>query len=153
MSDQYSNDVYDAADDADSEDDFKNLRAKAKKADRLEPEVSALKRENAFLKAGIPMDDPRMGYFLKGYDGELEADSIRQAAIEAGFMEAPPVEVDPAVQQAQQGQQRVVEASAESQPNFDGSSAVWEMQRGYNEGGLEGLAAITERYGVTFNPE
>jgi hypothetical protein len=64
--------------------------------------------EAAFTKAGIPMDDPRIGYFVKGYDGELEPTAIREAAVSAGFIQAPPQTVDPTVQQAREGQERVL---------------------------------------------
>jgi CheY-like chemotaxis protein len=40
-------------------------------------------RELAFVKAGIDPDLPVAKYFMKGYDGEIEVDAIRQAAIEA----------------------------------------------------------------------
>lgn len=150
MSDNYTDPLDD--DDADPADDFKNLRAKAKKADRLEPEVVALRKELAFVKAGIPMEDPKMSYFVKGYEGELDPSAIKQAAIEAGFIAAPTQEPDPAVVNAQQGQSRVVAAASESQPSFDESSRVHEMQQAYAQGGLGGLSAVTEKYGVTFNP-
>lgn len=59
----------------------KDLQAKA---DR----VPGLERENAFLKAGIDPDDPKARYFVKGYDGKLERDAVRAAAVEAGVIEA-----------------------------------------------------------------
>jgi hypothetical protein len=57
------------------------LEKKAKRADALEREV-------AFLKAGVNSDDPRAKWFYKGYDGELTADAIKAAAVEAGLVEA-----------------------------------------------------------------
>jgi hypothetical protein len=147
MSDNYG----DTDDQQDDGEDFKNLRAKAKKADRLEPENTSLRRENAFLKAGIPVEDPKMAYFVKGYDGELDASAIRQAALDAGFLVEQQQEQDPAVQQAQRGQAAVLAASAESQPNGnDPSGRYYEMQQGMAQGGLKGLSAVTEKYGVTF---
>lgn len=53
-------------------------------------EAAAAKRELAFAKSGIPLESPIAKYFIKGYDGELEPDAIRQAALEAGLMQAPP---------------------------------------------------------------
>lgn len=50
--------------------------------------VPELERENAFLKAGIDPDDPKARYFVKGYDGKLERDAVRAAAVEAGVIEA-----------------------------------------------------------------
>jgi hypothetical protein len=147
MSDQYS----DTSDDGQSDEDFKNLRAKAKKADVLERENQTLKRDMAFVKAGVPMDDPRMSYFVKGYDGDLEPSAIKQAAIDAGFMPAPTQQVDPVVQQAQAGQAAVMNAASGVVPSFDESAVDFQMEEAYAQGGLEGLSAVAQQYGVTFN--
>jgi hypothetical protein len=132
--------------------DFKNLRAKAKKADAYERELAQAKRELAFVKAGVPLDDPKMTYFVKGYDGDLEPEQIRSAAIDAGFMQAPVVEEDPAVSQAVAGQAAVAAAASGNDPGFDASSVRYQMEQAYEEGGLEALSAVTARHGVTFNP-
>jgi hypothetical protein len=50
-------------------------------------EADAIRRENAFMKAGIPMDNPMAKYFVKGYDGEISPDAIRTAAEEAQLIE------------------------------------------------------------------
>ena len=50
-------------------------------------EAAALKREVAFIKAGIPMDNPMAKYFVKGYEGEVSAEAIRQAAEEANLIQ------------------------------------------------------------------
>jgi hypothetical protein len=149
MSDQYeeNDDQQD-----DGNEDFKNLRAKAKKADTLERENATLKRENAFVKAGVPLDDPKMSYFVKGYDGDLDPQVIRDAAIEAGFMQAPQQQSDPAVEQAKAGQAAVVAAGSEARPGSDPNGVRYEMEQAYKEGGLQGLSAVTARHGVTFNP-
>jgi ribosomal protein L12E/L44/L45/RPP1/RPP2 len=139
--------------DDDGDEDFKNLRAKAKRADQLERENATLKRDIAFVKAGIPMEDPRMGYFVKGYEGDLDPDSIKQAAVDAGFIAATPAPADPALDQARAGQQRVLAASSGTEPVDDGAGIMFGMQQAYAEGDLEGLSAFTQQYGVTFNPE
>lgn len=144
-------DNYNETDDGDE--DFKNLRAKARKADQYERELENLKRELAFTKAGIPMEDPKMGYFVKGYEGDLDPSSIKQAAIDAGFIAAPQQQADPVLDQAREGQQRVLAASAGTEPVDDGAGIQYGMEQAYNEGGLEGLSAFTQQYGVTFNPE
>ena len=46
-------------------------------------EASAAARKLAFVEAGVDPNLPVAKYFMKGYDGELTADAIRQAAIEA----------------------------------------------------------------------
>jgi hypothetical protein len=145
-------DNYTDPDDGDDADDFKNMRAKARKADQLEKENAALKRENAFVRAGIPIEDARMGYFVKGYEGDLDPNSIKQAAIDAGFMAAPERTPDPAVDQSREGQQRVMDASVGANPIDDFAGIDYQMEQAYNEAGLDGLSAVTQQYGVTFNP-
>lgn len=128
--------------------DFKNLRAKARKADTLERENAQIKRELAFTKAGIPMDDPKIGYFVKGYEGDLEPTAIKQAAIDAGFITVVPDPVDPAVQQHRQGQAAVTAASAGTEPEFDANAGLYAMEQAYNEGGLDSMFAVAQQYGV-----
>ena len=95
----------------------KELAEKAAKADAAE-------RRLAFAEAGIKLDDPKMSYFVKGYEGELTADAIKAAAVEAGFLEAPE-EVPKAEVDATR---RMAEAStnAGTSPKDDGSQAVRE---------------------------
>lgn len=138
--------------DEQGDEDFKNLRAKAKKADQYERELNDMKRQMAFIQAGVPMDDPKMAYFVKGYEGELDAEAIKGAAVEAGFMAAPaPPEPDAAVQQAQQSQERVVAASSGTAPSFDENSVAYGMQQALAEGGLEAMSEYAAQYGITFN--
>lgn len=59
-----------------------------KRLEREAKEAKALKRENAFLKAGINPDDPKAKWLVKGYDGELTPDAIKAAAVEAGVLAA-----------------------------------------------------------------
>lgn len=150
MSDNYTQPEDDDLDDAE---DFKNLRAKAKKADQVARENALLKRELAFTKAGIPLEDPRMSYFVKGYDGDLEPELIRKAAVDAGFISIPQAQEDPAVTQAREGQQKVMAAGTGVLPEFDPMSAVHGLEDAYNQGGLQGLSAYAQQYGVTLQAE
>lgn len=61
------------------ESEIKSLRQQA-------IESEATKRELAFVKAGIDPSDAAAKYFVKGYDGELTQDAIKQAAIEARLL-------------------------------------------------------------------
>lgn len=163
MSDNYTqpdldDDEYDEDDDAPQGQDrstkeFRNMRAKVKKYDSVERENQNLKRELAFVKAGIPMDDPRMGYFVKGYEGDLDPQAIREAAVQAGFIQVQQAPPNPVVEQAKQGQNKVMAASAGASAQFDLDSVDYQMEQAYREGGLEGLSAVAEQYGVTFTPE
>lgn len=55
------------------------LRAQAEAA-------SSAARELAFVKAGIDPELPISKYFVKAYEGDLNADAIREAGIEAGLL-------------------------------------------------------------------
>lgn len=46
-------------------------------------QASEAERKLAFVEAGIDPSLPVAKYFMKGYEGELSPDAIRQAAIEA----------------------------------------------------------------------
>jgi hypothetical protein len=158
MSDNYTNpDLDDDDDEADEPDagtkEFRNMRAKVKKYDAVERENQNLKRELAFTKAGIPMEDPRMGYFVKGYEGDLEPEAIRSAAVQAGFIQIQQQPANPVVEQAKQGQDRVMAASQGAGTQFDLDSVEYAMEQAYREGGIEGLSGVAEQYGVTFQPE
>ena len=147
MSDNYNEPIDDDDDESGENEDFKNLRAKARKASKYEQENLTLKRELAFIKAGVPMEDPKMGYFVKGYEGDLEPSAIRQAAIEAGFMAAPSQAPDPRIMQAQQGQAAVMQASAGADSGYDPQSALYQLEQAYNEGGTEQMLDVVQQYG------
>lgn len=66
---------------------LRKLEAENKALREQMAEVAEAKRELTFVKAGITPDDPKFRYFVKGYDGELTPDAIRQAAEEAGFIQ------------------------------------------------------------------
>lgn len=75
-------------------------------------EAETAKRELAFVKAGIDPNSPMSKYFMKGYDGELDPDTIRQAAVEAQLISPPdatPTQVEAA------GWQKVAKIAAGSQ--------------------------------------
>lgn len=60
--------------------------AEAKKA---AAEAEEAKKELAFIKAGIPFDNPMSKYFVKAYEGPLDPDAIKQAALEAQLISPP----------------------------------------------------------------
>lgn len=65
---------------------LRKLEAENKRKDELLAEAEKARRELMFLKAGVNPDDPKAKYFVKGYDGELTVDAIRQAAEEASYI-------------------------------------------------------------------
>jgi hypothetical protein len=76
---------------------IRQLEEQARRAKDLEAQVAQLQRENAFAQALGGADHPGLKYFKQGYDGELTADAIRQAASEAGFLAS---QSQPSVEQA-----------------------------------------------------
>lgn len=93
-----SDDEYDDDPDPQTESrDLRNLRDKAKRADKLEAQLaeqtaqlSALTRDNAFRQAGIDPSDSKAKYFAKAYDGDLTLDAIRAEAESAGLLDSRP---------------------------------------------------------------
>ena len=63
----------------------RRLKSEAARANAAEAQLQVFERENTFRQAGLDPQDPRVKYFVKGYDGELDAESIRQEAAIAGF--------------------------------------------------------------------
>jgi hypothetical protein len=147
MSDNYTEETFTEETEQDS---LKNLRAAANRAKKLEAELNQMKRQMAFYQAGIPQDDPRMQYFIKGYDGELEADAIRTAATEAGFLQAEqPVQQVPQENPVAMAEQRVVAASAGAiaEDNSE-AAALAKLESALNEGGIEAMLDVARSYGV-----
>jgi len=151
MSDNYSDDL-----DSDIEEDsLPGLRRAANKSKKLESENQSLKRELAFAKAGLPLDDPKMRYFVKGYDGEMEAEAIRAAAVEAGFYQQPTQGEQPATQSFNDGgQQRVMAASAGSiSEDISEAAAIARMEQAMSEGGVEAMFDVARQYGIPIASE
>lgn len=148
MSDNYTDD-FDFEDEEQT--DIRSLRKAANAAKRLKAENAQMKRELAFAKAGIPLEDPRMSYFVKGYDGELEPDAIREAATTAGFLqtEQPQQEAPQEAPQTNQAQQRVMAASAgATAEDVSEAAAIARMESAMQEGGLEALLDVARQYGI-----
>jgi len=134
--------------------DIKSLRAAAKGKKQLEQELAELKRELAFAKAGLPMNDPKMNYFIKGYDGEMSADAIRQAALEAGFLSSQSNEPNPAVEAAGQAQQRVMQASSGiAYEGLTEDAALAQLEAAMEEGGIEAMLDVARQFGIPTNIE
>lgn len=66
-------------------DEPSELRKAADRGRQAVAEAEALKRENAFLRAGIDIEAPEAKYFYKGYEGELTADAIKAEAETLGL--------------------------------------------------------------------
>lgn len=156
MSDNYIEDDFDSdeIDDSAEESTPRGLRRAANKSKKLEQELANLRRELAFAKAGLPMDDPKMNYFIKGYEGEMTADAIREAALEAGFLASQAQSEDPRMSAVADAQQRVMSAS--SGVSFEGLSeeaALAQLESAMEEGGIEAMLDVARQFGIPTNIE
>tara|TARA_Y100000401_G_C8295155_1_gene210921 strand:+ start:477 stop:956 length:480 start_codon:yes stop_codon:yes gene_type:complete len=82
--------------------------------DQLAQQLANYERRDTFRSAGLDPDDSRVKYFVKGYEGELDVEAIRQEASAAGFLgaDAPPpasTAIPPEVLMAEQRIQSVGE--------------------------------------------
>lgn len=157
MSDNYTDDDFDL-DDEDGN-SIQALRKAANAAKKLKAENIRMKRELAFAKAGIPLTDPKMNYFVKGYEGDLEVEAIREAAVEAGFLvveqSAPQEQTDTHEGEAvAQAQRRVMAASAgATSEDISEAAAIARMEAAMQEGGLEAMLDVARQYGIPTSEE
>jgi hypothetical protein len=80
---------------------MKQLEKEARELRKQVAEFQTTQREMAFVKAGIDPASPQAKYFVKGYDGDLTPEAIRQAAEEAQLItpQARPQDTDKAAWQ------------------------------------------------------
>lgn len=149
MSINYDDDAYDDDDEAQAEESPRGLRRAANKSKKLEAELAELRRELAFAKAGLPLDDPKMKYFVKGYEGDLDSDAIRVAAMEAGFLASQQQGSDPVQAQVSESQSRVMAASAGAvYEDASEDAALARLEAAMQEGGVEAMLDVARQYGI-----
>lgn len=124
----------------------------ANKAKRdAEREAEAAKRELAFMRAGLDASkDPRLAYFMKGYEGKADPDAITAAAIAAGFIE-PPVTGQPTPEQQADlaATQRMDAAgSGANVPDVGPDAAKAALQEAFTRGGREEMARVMREQGI-----
>lgn len=155
MSDNYIDDEIET-DDIDSgtgeAGDIKSLRRAANGKKKLEQELANAKRELAFIKAGINPEDPKMRYFVKGYEGDLTSEAVRAAALEAGFL-ASQGQSDQA-QAVQSAQERVMTAAAGAViEDSSEAAAIARMEQAMQEGGVDAMFEVARQYGIPIATE
>lgn len=157
MTDNYTeDDSYDDTTDESNGDasDIKGLRRAANGKKKLEQELANAKRELAFIKAGINPDDPKMRYFVKGYEGDLNADAVREAALEAGFLASQQSQPDPQKEAAAAAQSRVMAASAGGAYEDASEEAAYaRLESAMEEGGIESMLEVARQYGIPIATE
>jgi hypothetical protein len=156
MSNEYVDEDFDSeegTDDGQADNSPRGLRRAANKGKKLESELAQARRELAFIKAGINIDDPRMKYFAKGYDGEMTSEAVRQAALDAGFIEEQQSNAQ-ANQAINAAQQRVMTASAGAVMEDSSDEAAYgRMAAAMEEGGVSAMLEVARQYGIPIESE
>jgi Tfp pilus assembly protein PilX len=104
---------------------MKQLEKEAEELRKQVAEAAAARRELAFVKAGIDPSNPMAKYFVKGYDGELDPEAIKQAAMEAQLI-SPPQPVVNTEADAWQRTNSVAAGSQTAQPPVDWARRIAE---------------------------
>jgi hypothetical protein len=108
----------------------------------------------AFFKAGIDTDDPKMKYFAKGYDGEMTASAVRQAAVDAGFISLEDQGPDLRTQAISASQTRVMTAAAGAIMEDSSEEAAYaRLESAMEEGGVEAMLDVARQYGIPIASE
>ena len=69
--------------------ELRKLRKQANEAEELRNRIADMERRQVFVEAGIPTTG--LGaYFIKGYEGPLDVESIRTRAVQDGLLPATP---------------------------------------------------------------
>lgn len=89
---------------------LKNALRSNKELLAQQDEVNQVRKENAFLKAGLP-DTPQVKFFQEHYSGEPTPEAIKTAASEFGFA--------PVVDQEIQDEVAVISAQSDAVPGAD----------------------------------
>lgn len=127
---------------------IRNLEKRAKERDEFAKELDDRKKSDVFVEAGIDPKNTQHGYFMRGYQGEINVEAIKAAATEAGYLTPP--EPDAAQQAALEAQQRVANASAGATPRgaMDEATMRAEMEKAAAEGGSDDIMAVARKYGA-----
>ena len=119
-------DNYDSEDQIEESETRNPVRARMKQLEKETAELrkqvaeaETAKRELAFVKAGLDPLQPMTKYFVKAYDGDLNPDAIRQAAVEAQLISPPQNQPSADEMQAWQRTNKVAAGSQTSQPPVD----------------------------------
>jgi len=139
-------DTFDDEDQEQSTNWRRDLERRAREGDQAKEELAKVTRRMAFVEAGIPVTDPKMRYFINGYEGELTADAIKAQAIEDGFLAAEGESESDAPNPVADNMETINNVAGSQ----TGTPAPTDQQlaEAYQSGGAEGLLDLVEKMGV-----
>ena len=100
----------------------RDLENRAKEAEsqlaEAQSKLSGYERRDVFRSAGLDPEDRQVSYFVKAYDGEMDAEVIRAEAEAAGFVgrDAPAASPSPIKRDALDAEQRIAVAGEGGDP-------------------------------------
>jgi hypothetical protein len=97
-------------------DDFRNMRDKSHRADKVEKELDEVKRENVVLKTKLDLKPNQMKALIHSHEGEWTPEALRATAIDLGFAEPPEDEEPEEERQTRFQAQQVQRATAGASP-------------------------------------
>ena len=115
-----------------------------------ERERDAALRRLAFIEAGVdPAKDPRREYFMKGYEGPAEADAIRKAATDAGFLAGGGIPQSPQ-QEADLAAQAAIDAASAGAglPSTVDAASRAALVETMEQQGRDGVSALMRQAGI-----
>ena len=80
---QFEDDVTDQVERNPVRAQLRNLEAKNKELEAKLLQATEAQNKLAFVEAGVDLNAPISRYFIKGYDGEMTAEAIRQGGAKA----------------------------------------------------------------------
>lgn len=112
-------------------------------------EAQAAQKELAFVKAGIDLNSPMSKYFIKGYEGELTPEAIKQAAEEAQLI-APQKQVDDSEKAGWQESSKIAAGSESAPP-----PAPWidRINKAQSADEVFAIFAEAQAQGIDLSPE
>jgi hypothetical protein len=145
-------DTYEPEDDQDEptpRDLRQQLAQRSKEADELRAQLESVKRDAEFTKAlGGDADAPWVKYFRSGYDGDVNAEAIRKAAGEAGFLNVQQPQVRPTDDLAVHTRMAAAASGAEGPGTVSWQEAMAEADRIPNQEEREAaILGVVERFG------
>lgn len=127
------------------------VRARLKQLEKQNSELlkqieqaAEAQKKLTFMEAGINASDPKFKYFVKGYDGELSADAIRQAAEEAQLI----TPSQPVTQEDKSAWQQSNRIAAGAETSSEGPSWMKRISDASSESELMAIFAEAQAQGI-----
>jgi len=125
---------------------IRTMERDAKSARKSQQEADSLRRELALSRSGLSdLTERQQKALYATLDGEVTADSLREAALDLGFVQPPPASTEDVERKQLEGMSHASSGAAD--PGSEDSIA--RLERASREGGKDGLLAQIQADGHT----